>query len=227
MISELFFCLREWPFASNGWRALAEQAAIRQRHARHAPLWGTHLAVCRDIVRDAALAAKEKRLAVVLGSGLLLDVPVDELCAAFDRVILVDLHHPSPARRAKRRHANLELMSADVTSDGFWESLPSRADFLVSLNLAAQLALKPGGEAASARHIQALKEAEGTRLLISEFMRVELDGEGRQIASEPALQLDGSFDLPEKSWRWYLAPMGELAPYRGLALDVGAWMWRE
>lgn len=226
MISEFLFTLLEAPHARHGWRPVAEQAAIRARCRRHAMEWGTHLAICREIVRLTAESCPFRRTAVVLGSGLLLDVPVDDLCRLFDKVVLVDLHHPRPARAAKKRHVNLELRHADVTAPGFWAGLGNEVDFLVSLNLAAQLAPGGGRESIVLDHIAGLKSRPGTRLMISERQRVELDEKGGEIASESALPASADLGQPEKSWKWHLAPVGELAPYRSLVLDVGAWVWR-
>lgn len=226
MISEFLFTLLEAPHARHGWRPVAEQAAIRSRCRRHAMEWGTHLAICREIVRLVAESCPSKRTVVVLGSGLLLDVPIDDLCRLFENVVLVDLHHPSEARAARKRHSNLELRHADVTAPGFWESLGDDADFLCSLNLAAQLALGEGRDSIVLDHIAGLKSRPGTRLMISERERVELDENGGEIACESALPKQADLEPPEKSWKWHLAPMGELAPYRSLVLDVGAWVWR-
>ncbi|CAA6605734.1 conserved hypothetical protein [Rhodospirillaceae bacterium LM-1] len=226
MLKEILFCLQEAPHMRHGWRVAAEQAAIHARFRRHPEEWGTHLAICRELVREAALGCKRGGCAAVLGSGLLLDVPLEELCQRFERVLLIDLHHPRSARQAGKRHANLVLRHADVTKPGFWGHLAQEADFVVSLNLAAQLALAAGGEQAARNHALMLKSWPGGSMMISEFARVELDVEGREIAREPALALGHDFDLPEKLWKWYLAPPGELAPYRGLALEIGAWKWR-
>lgn len=226
MILEFLFTLFEAPHARHGWRPVAEQAAIRSRYHRHAMEWGTHLAICREIVRLSAESCPLKRSAVVLGSGLLLDVPVDDLCRLFNKVVLIDLHHPSEARAARKRHPNLELRHADVTGPGFWESLGDDVDFLVSLNLAAQLVLGEAGDAAVLDHIAGLRSRPGTRLMISERERAELNEDGTEIARESALPERADPGPPEKSWKWHLAPAGELAPYRSLVLDVGAWVWR-
>jgi hypothetical protein len=227
MIFEFLFCLQEAPHARFGLSAMAEQAAIRARYRRCRPLWDTHLAICKNIVREAALSCLSRRSVAVLGSGLLWDVPIDDLCQLFDRVVLIDLHHPKPARQAAKRHPNLVLRADDVTRKGFWESLPDDIDFLVSLNLAAQLALREGGEVDVQSHLDHLRRQPGVRLMISEWKRIELGEDLEIVAEECALPLGADFDQPQKNWKWYLAPPGELAPYRGLALEVGAWIWRD
>lgn len=227
MIFEFLFSVAELPFARNGWRPVAEQAAIRARLRRHAPLWGTHLAICRDLISETARRCQGNGTAVVLGSGLLLDIPIECLCRRFERVLLVDLHHPFPARLAKRRLGNIEFRHADVTQEDFWSGLEAGVDYVVSANLAGQLSLQSDDASPAAEHIRRLASSSGVRLLISERFRLELDEQGRELAVESALPALPQLGQPERTWKWYLAPPGELAPYRGLALEVGAWVWSD
>ena len=77
--------------------------------------------------------------------GALLDVPLEELAAAFDRVILVDLIHPWPARLAARRYPNVALVTAEISAGlaGAWAELCAEADLIVSANLLSQIPLLP------------------------------------------------------------------------------------
>lgn len=137
-----------------------EAVAIAARHRRCHAAWRAHLEAARQLVLEAADTAPGQETAVVLGSGLCLDVPVAGLCARFDRVILVDAHHPRAARALVGKHRNLRLLAADVTgmveaaerAVKTGEKLPDpvpgppplpgiRPDFTVSLNLASQLPL--------------------------------------------------------------------------------------
>jgi hypothetical protein len=64
----------------------------------------------------AAIAGTERRdTAVVLGSGLLLDVPLTDLARSFRRVVLVDAVHLRPAQRAIRAFSNVETLTADLS----------------------------------------------------------------------------------------------------------------
>ena len=67
---------------------------------------------CADLVR--------RRTAVILGSGLLDDVPLSYLAERFERVILVDMIHPWPARWMARRHANVSLQIVDLSGCANW-----------------------------------------------------------------------------------------------------------
>jgi len=142
---------------------LHEAIAIRERHARHRNAWQSHLGRCRRFILRAAEQTQGKDDCVILGSGLLLDVPLKELTAMFEEIALVDIVHLPETRRQMKRHANVRLIEADVTglvsgladptaiaNGGALPSpsppkglLPGRADLVVSLNLLSQLPLSP------------------------------------------------------------------------------------
>ncbi|MBF0167226.1 MAG: hypothetical protein HQL45_06295 [Alphaproteobacteria bacterium] len=225
MLAEALFCLKEAPFRRESWPAVREQAAILSRFRRHQAAWEPHLAASRSVILEAIQHCSMRDRAVILGSGLLLDVPIEELCRQFAQVVLVDLHHPAPARRMGRRHSNIDLLTTDIGAKDFWQNLVPMPDLLVSLNLAGQLALMTDGDDRVLSHLDGLRNATGTRVLITETMRLEHDEKGREIAREQALPEACGLEPPHNNWKWPLAPVGELAPYRGLLLDVGAWIW--
>jgi hypothetical protein len=139
---------------------LSELIAIGARHRRCRAAWADHLSRSRQAILDAADRAANRRRAIVLGSGRLLDVPLAGLAARFESVALVDAVHPLAARWQARRHANVTLVTRDVT--GIIEALhrwrPGEplpvprpldmihepdVDLVVSLNLLSQLGVLP------------------------------------------------------------------------------------
>lgn len=141
---------------------LKEAIAIKARHRRRCIAWGPHLARSRALVADAARDCARHRTVLILGSGLLLDIPLAALAQMFERVVLVDVVHLGQARRAAARHTNAALIAADVTGmvDGFqdrirggWRGTPvprpslfrddATIDLVVSANLLAQLPIMP------------------------------------------------------------------------------------
>lgn len=142
---------------------LHEVIAIRGRHERNRDAWAPHLRQCREFILAAARQCEAREHCAVLGSGLLLDVPVDELAAQFRTVELVDIVHLPETRRAVRHLDNVRLVEADLT--GLAEKLTDRSDLahghtlpaphppaklfaqtpdlIVSLNLLSQLPLNP------------------------------------------------------------------------------------
>lgn len=138
---------------------LRESIGIRSRYRRCRMAWQPHLAHSRAALLDSLDACRDFRVALVFGSGLLLDIPLAELSRRFAQVWLVDLVHLPEVRRAARRHANVRCLSHDVT--GFLErlddvapgclDLPPPQRFLdvpeigwvASVNLLSQLPLLP------------------------------------------------------------------------------------
>src|SRR5215212_3436192 len=71
-----------------------EIAGIAGRYQRCREYWANHLEKSRATILCGAERAEQRRKAVILGGGLLHDVPLAELSAMFREVILVDLIHP-------------------------------------------------------------------------------------------------------------------------------------
>jgi hypothetical protein len=94
---------------------LRELFNIRHCLGWWAEAWEPHLDQSRKLIGSAIERCPQRRKAVILGSGLLLDVPLAELAAAFREVILVDLLHPYFTRRKLRRYPNVSMLSADMT----------------------------------------------------------------------------------------------------------------
>jgi hypothetical protein len=139
---------------------LAQQVAIWARHKRHGAAWEPHLARCKALALAAARACPQgaRRTALVLGSGLLLDVPLNALSALFETVILADMAFVPEVRARARGLGNVEVLQADLT--GCLNRLPEALggplpvggltglaaglaglDFVYSANLLSQLPL--------------------------------------------------------------------------------------
>jgi hypothetical protein len=141
---------------------LREAIGIRRRYRRCKADWREHIDRCREIILRAAAKCERRRKAVILGSGLLHDVPFAELTATFREVVLVDIVHPLRSRFRTRSFKNLRRVRADLTntvanlyrvSDEPEKPLPTAApdlflndpevDLTVSLNLLSQLPCMP------------------------------------------------------------------------------------
>jgi hypothetical protein len=134
--------------------------------------WAEHEARTRTAIRTTGAEATGRRKAVVLGSGLLADVPIDWLCEEFQQVVLVDICHLPQVRlrvllsrhRFKVKFLRLDLSGYDkfieqtriklsTGQDDLGVRLDPLAairrmrdvDFVVSANLLSQIAV--GAEA--------------------------------------------------------------------------------
>lgn len=144
---------------------LAEAIALDARARRQAAHWQEHLQRTRQAILRVAAQCPSTRCAVILGSGSCRDVPVAELAAQFDRVLLVDIVHLPMVRARLRAFGNVELVEADLT--GVADALAARKgrlsaedlrqlpttdnavlqradiDFVASVNLLSQLPIMP------------------------------------------------------------------------------------
>jgi len=96
-----------------------EAAALRVKARRCRAAWHDHLRSTRDaLAASARLATVDARGgdALVLGPGMLADVPLDGLLERFDRVLLVDIaSHPEARAAARRSGGRVECVDHDLT----------------------------------------------------------------------------------------------------------------
>jgi len=160
MLAELFrYLVTPCPRYVRAMGYLHEQLSIKARRDRCRQAWEPHLERTKDVIRAAVRRCPARRKAVVFGSGMLYDVPLSELAAAFAQVVLVDVVHPLGAGW---RLANVSALAADVTGTAKTvyrigrrggQSLPRVApqmfcddpevDLVASVNLLSQLAYIP------------------------------------------------------------------------------------
>lgn len=135
---------------------LKELIATEARYRRCRAAWQPHLEKTRALISDAARAARGNSKAIVLGGGMLADIPLDVLTRKFETVVLADVCFLKQTRRNVWRHPHIELKTCDITgvaaplSDGAWPvpampvDLPlADADLVVSANVLSQLPLIP------------------------------------------------------------------------------------
>ena len=85
------------------------------RFKRNEHAWAEHNLNCCTFIVEAADKCPRHKIAVVLGSGLLLDVPLRSLAERFERVYLVDMFHMPKVRAQAKKHFNVKLMYGDIT----------------------------------------------------------------------------------------------------------------
>ena len=219
-----------------------QSGLLHARSRRCRAAWAPHLALARTVLTEAAAATRRRGLAVVLGSGLLDDVPLDALAEAFARVRLVDAVHPWPSRLAVRRHADVALVTAEISAglaDPALAAACDGADLVVSANLLSQLPIVPA-DAHEARgreppphlgsqiveaHLRAL-DVLSTRAervcLITDTEQREEDRAGR-ITDTLDLLHGVRLPLPDSAWDWEIAPFGEADRHHRLIHRVHAY----
>jgi hypothetical protein len=133
-----------------------ESIAIQSRYRRQQTAWQPHIDGCHKFFNQLT----GKRL-IILGSGPLIDVPMDSLLEKFEKIYLIDLVQPLSVTKKYKNSEKVECITQDITgldkilkrnftekhvqetlSKNFLETLPE-ADVLVSCNLFSQLPIKP------------------------------------------------------------------------------------
>lgn len=92
---------------------LKELIAIQARYRRCRNSWEPHLQASRAAIIAAVDRCDRRHHAIVCGSGLLLDIPLDTLSRAFARVTLVDAVHLRSTRRLARQFTNVPCAETD------------------------------------------------------------------------------------------------------------------
>jgi hypothetical protein len=141
---------------------LYQSIALRGRYKRRKNSWQPHLDSTKVYISEVIRSCRKRGKVIVLGSGLLLDLPVAELSAAFDEVVLVDIVHLREIRKQAGNYPNVRLIQADITGvaaelhkkigRGIGElpegcpnitSLDEKTGLVISLNIMSQLAAIP------------------------------------------------------------------------------------
>ncbi len=130
--------------------------ALEFRHRRCAAAWEPHVRRCRNLIIKAADLCEQQNICVIVGSGLLLEVPLSALATRFEVVYLVDIFHMPSVQAEAKKHFNVKLLTGDVT--GVFQAMKERkapgpkqpappariphlkdADLIVSCNCLTQL----------------------------------------------------------------------------------------
>lgn len=135
--------------------AIAMEARFKRSHAQ----WFSHLENTKSLIKDSCNSLTNPDEVVVLGSGLLLDIPLEFLANHFNRVFLVDVVHLKKVTQVVEKYENVELLEYDVTGLSrqlletetkkiedfdFNVSIPclsSQTSLVISANLLSQLPL--------------------------------------------------------------------------------------
>ncbi len=161
MLIELFhYYTTPCPSAYRRLGYLSDLIAIHARYKRVAKYWTPHLENSRQLILQAASEIPRCHKVVVLGSGLLKDVPIETLSKQFDGVILIDVAHLIGMRRLCQKLGNVILLEHDITGlaeavlsyqlgntlprpNASLPDLAQSADLIISCNMLSQLALTP------------------------------------------------------------------------------------
>jgi hypothetical protein len=215
---------------------IASSVSLLARARRCKTAWAEHEANSQAQVLETVKTMRERRTAVVLGSGLLRDVPIRALSKAFDTVVLVDLVHLSSVRLwlAATGLRNTRLIHRDLS--GFEDAMAGRTpeplaflrqvpylDLVVSANILSQIGvgcrrrLEREGQADRAAdivpaliaaHLEGLGGLPCRSCLITDISYRVTDRQGTVLEEDDLLS---SVPVPahRASWDWPVIPFGE------------------
>ncbi|TQX89927.1 MULTISPECIES: hypothetical protein [Rhizobium] len=237
MIAETLQQLATLPLTGKPFRRFVRSSvSLWSRAGRCRQAWAEHERHSQKAVLDAMADLTQRRTAVVLGSGLLRDVPIVELAQAFDRVVLVDLVHLASVRLwlKARRLGNVRLIERDLSGYdqltagkgleplGFLRQVPY-LDLVVSANLLSQIGrgvqrrlsddrkgIMPADAAARlvGAHLADLAVLPCRSCLVTDIAYAVIDRTGK-IHEQADLLLGIAPPEAIERWTWPVAPLGE------------------
>jgi len=198
--------------------------------------WKVHEENCKRTILERAAKLRQRRTAVVLGSGLWRDVPVRELCRLFDTVVLIDLVHPASVKleQSFRQLKNLRFVYRDLSGYedaaedrpgeplGFLRLVPY-LDFVVSANVLSQIGTgardrlsKHGLETREQdvlprlikAHVEGLENLPCAVCLLTDTDYTVIDRNGNTHETVDLLY-GVETPTPVSDWVWPVVPLGE------------------
>lgn len=93
---------------------IKDQEGIMNRFFREGAKWEPHLERSRNFILNSFRDRGIHSLAI-LGSGWLLDLPLEELADRYDQILLIDIYHPPQVRHRVKPLKNVSLQEADLS----------------------------------------------------------------------------------------------------------------
>lgn len=199
--------------------------------------WADHEARCKAAILATSANLSTRRTCVILGSGLLRDVPVRELSNSFDTVLLFDIAHLASVRMSlifgglsnvrciHRDLSGLTDILAGQTPEplAFLKSIPY-LDLVISANLLSQIGTGVQKQLARpefsnaptdavaqtiAAHLAGLEALTPPAVLLTDIDFSIWDKTGKR---QETTDLMHGVPAPhaEASWDWPVAPFGEI-----------------
>ncbi len=256
MIREILTYLSESPKLSEAKKFghLVESISLLSREKRCQKAWLPHRTECKSFISDELNNAIHFKSVLVLGSGPLHEIPIENLARAFSKVVLVDIVHLKSTKRSLTHFSNIEFVEHDISeieselAQGFLAKKIPKAfidqdwGLVLSVNVMSQLPL----------HLESYIE----KKLKGKFTQEDIESYLEEVTrnhflylksfSAPSLlitdttttyydkkdsvvQTDHNYshlDLPKpkREWTWNVAPIPEFQKDVGIKMKVGAFV---
>lgn len=234
---------------------LKELIALEARFHRCTNAWQPHLENTKSVITDAIEVTRKHNKVVILGAGILSDIPIKALSADFEAVVLVDVCFLNQTRRSLKAFSNVELKISDIT--GVTASLyagefpvpmtPSKlsfvdADLVISANILSQLPLIP---TAHLRKTKPQLDEEEVKRFGHDIVKNHLglldtcpgtvclisEVERQFCDDDRILETENplwgcALEHDGQEWLWDLAPLGEASPDYAIRNRVIGSFWQ-
>jgi len=141
------------------WGYVYQNVSLKFRARRCAKAWRPHVDECHNLIREELQKINPKTV-MIIGSGLLLEIPIHDLLKSTEKIYLVDIIHAPEIRKLAKAHSQIELIEKDISSllsvlkKGMapfqpknipWQTLEPwdmpKVDWVISANLLSQIPL--------------------------------------------------------------------------------------
>lgn len=142
---------------------ISDQQGIMERYLQEHDGWAPHLQKTRSFILNCVRKYAPQSV-LIMGSGWLLDVPLDELAGMCERIYLADICHPVQVENRIKKYEKCSLITDDLTGGGIRNTytfiegfiktgkreslhkieldvpiIPEKVNYVISLNLLNQL----------------------------------------------------------------------------------------
>jgi hypothetical protein len=210
------------------------------RSGRQSRPWAPHYQRCHAVVERALSGLPRCRTVVVLGSGLVRDVPIRRLLDTFSHVLLVDAVHLPIVRARFAFQSRVAFRTADLSGLSGWLDGTARGrvapdaslfrgddvDLVISANLLSQIPLgvatfldgHPDRAAElpddmlarSVRGHLADLAGSAARVCLLTDVAMEERDTTGKVTDRLDLMRGVALPRPDECWDWTVAPMGEI-----------------
>jgi hypothetical protein len=97
------------------WGYVHQNVALKFRSRRCAKAWKVHVDQSQQLILDHLEKVQPKSM-MIIGSGLLLEIPIRDLLAKTEKIYLVDLVHAGEIRKLAAKNPKIELIERDISS---------------------------------------------------------------------------------------------------------------
>ena len=252
MITEIIqYLLENTSFHARKFGHLKESIAILNRHKRNQNAWSSHQQNCQNEIISFCQNLNNREAILILGSGLLHEIPLVYLQQNFKKVVLVDIVHLNFVKKQVGHFSNIELIEHDITeiehhliNKKMINQIPCRFlneqfSAVISANLMSQIPhnLKKFIEKnkiekdekiidqfcaiAYQHHFEYVARFNCPKLIITDIETNLLDQHHQVIETERPVAVS-ILPKPNREWIWNLAPKGEIDRELSLQMKVAS-----